>query len=273
MVVAAGLLAQPAAPPDDPQSDALAGPSVSHAADSLVRINMESTLERLSMRPEQAAAERLVLDSEARERVRQVFEDHAASMRRLVLANIDVFANYAEALKPNDGGAVRRIAKDLYESWEHKEVRDPLRTALTGVLQAEQLARFDALVDEYWNAVLEWEARNAAKDRKKPPTDEEIAKARARAQSRLLMEQFRREVVAAYEATLRPVQRRLDNICSAVAASAEQRAQIRAALIRFTREGRLSGERADRALLAREVYGLLSEEQRVKMVEAAVGGM
>lgn len=253
--------------------DALSGPKVSDAADSLVRMNMEGKLERLSMRPEQAAAERIVMDQETRDSVRHVMEHHAQAMRRLVLANIDLFANDKDALKPNDGGAVRRLAKDLYDTWEFKDVRDPLLPAFEATLSSEQIQQVRTLVEEYWKTVLDADVQNAMKDRKKPPTEEDLRKAREQAQGRVLLEQFRREVSTAYESTLRPVQRRLDNICTAVAATDDQRQQIRSVLLNFAREGRLPGDASDKANLARAIYDLLDESQRLKMVEAAVGGM
>ena len=257
----------------DEVDDALSGPKVSDAADSLVRMNMEGKLERLSMRPEQAAAERIVMDQETRDRVRQVLDDHAQAMRRLIIENIDLFVADPETIKANDGNAVRRVIKDLHAKWESKDVRDPLLPAFEAAMSSEQIQQVRTLVDEYWKAVLDAEVLNATKDRKKQPTEEDLRKAREQAQGRLLLEQFRREVTAAYESTLRPVQRRLDNICTAVAATDEQRQEIRGVLIKFARDGKLPGDASDKANLAREIYNLLDEPQRLKMVEAAVGGM
>lgn len=250
---------------EDPDASVLSGPNVrDRSAESLVSTTMEGRFNRLNVRPEQAAIEKLALDTAQRERARQVLEERSEAMRRLLLDNLDRIEVSEELLKPNDQSAVRKLASELYAERDESGglLRDPLLEPLAGAIGKDLEVQLKAMVDEYWEAVIEEELRSASK-----------GKTREQATQRLMIESFRREVVSAYDATFRPLQRKLDNIVTTVAATPEQRVLIRSAMIAQVREARFMPNPEQKASLARAIHDVLDESQRLKLIESALATM
>lgn len=251
---------QPMQPPND--QPLLAGPQVrDSAADTLVQRDMQGRFQRLDARPEEAALTRMVLDPEQRERARAVIGDRAASLRRHLVDNIDLIRESTDAIRAGDQATARRLARDLYDSFDPAHERDPLLAPLAAVLSPDEHTELTRLVDEYWDSWIDAELRASP------------GQPREQVRDRLILEQFQSELTTAYRYTLQPFQQKLDAIYAAVEPTPEQRAAIRAAVIEYIRDGRLQPTADQRAILARTIYQALDEPRRIKLLAAALAAL
>lgn len=239
--------------------DALAGPRVRDSRDeSIVRTDMQGRFERLRVRPEVEAITALDLDTTRRERARAIIHARAEAIALHLAQHIDIVREWTDAQRDKDNAKARRLQQRLHELFEAPEPRDPLAPALRALLTPEESVRFERMLDEYWAAWLDNEAKARPKD------------SREKARARLLLDLFQGEVGQAYEVSLRPYQRRLERLYQAVDAPAELRESLRDAVVDFIRETRLSPSDDQKRALARRIYDLLDEERRVRLVQAAV---
>lgn len=243
----------------DAERDPLAGPKVDDpAARTLVRYDMQNRLQRVDVRPEEAALRLLELDENTRERARGVVLDRADALRVHLAANIELVKEFAEPAIAKDNAKTAEMAKQLFERFDPQRQLEPMAGPLASVLSAEEHARLMTLVREYWEAWIASEQKSQPK-----LTREQIV-------DRLAARAFASEVQRLYDSALRPAKQKMDAIANAVEASDEQRGALRLAFIAYIREGKLRPTEEHRAALARAIYGALTEEQRVKLVQQSL---
>ncbi|HMN41224.1 MAG TPA: hypothetical protein PKE29_10290 [Phycisphaerales bacterium] len=247
------------APAEEP---ALGGPKVQdRVATSLVRVDAQGRFVKLTVRPEEAALDLILIDPDRRAKARHAIEDRAAAFRRHLVDSIDLIKASTDAIRSGDRATANRLSQDLYDGFDPEHQRDPLAGPIGTVLSAEERAQMTRLVDEYWTAWIDAELKAAGG--KGGPTREEM-------QARLSLGQFQAEVAVAYEYTLRPFQQKIEAIALVVEPTVEQRAAIRDAIIDYIRDGRLKPTDEQRLTLARAIYDVLDEEQRIRLLAAAV---
>ncbi len=154
------VLAQPEAP--------LAGPAVKPRPHTgLVQYDMSGRVIRPTRPIEQAAAEKLALTPEVRERVERVLADRAAAIDGLVVENL-LLLNELQTVQAAGTlrdkvvlgiAAVRQVSKAI--------AGKSLREDIIRVLPAEPAQEFRASLREYWRALHE--EGKALKPRDPPP--------------------------------------------------------------------------------------------------------
>ena len=243
----------------DAERDPLAGPKVDDpAARTLVRYDMQNRLQRVDVRPEEAALRLLELDEDVRERARGVVLDRADALRVHLAANIELVKEFAEPAIAKDNAKTAEMAKQLFERFDPQRQLEPMAGPLASVLSAEEHARLMTLVHEYWEAWIASEQKSQPKLTREQVVDRLAARA------------FASEVQRLYDSGLRRAKQKLDAIANAVEASDEQRGALRLAFIAYIREGKLRPTEEHRAALAQAIYGALTEEQRVKLVQQSL---
>ena len=252
------------APPAE--TDPLAGPRVDDAASrTLVRYDMQNRLQLLDVRPEEAGLALLDLDETQRMRAREVVMDRADALRLHLTQHVELLKEFADPAALKDPATGKDISgalgKQLFEGFDPQRTRDPLLSPLASVLSVEQHAQLTQLVDAYWEA---WIAREQKQQSKTP---------REKIVDQLIARTFAREVQRMYESSLRPVKQKMDTIAGAVEATEEQKGALRRAFVEFVRGGNLRPTAEHRAMLAKAIHDVLTEAQRVKLVEQMLTGV
>jgi hypothetical protein len=247
--------ARDAAPP----ADLLRGPAVTEdLRPSLVGSDMEGRFRRIEGRPEEAALAMLVLDPAVREAAKRVLDARLEAIREHVLDQIDLLRESSDATRAGDRKRAEELQGEMMRRFDGWRERAPLLAPLGDVLPPEAQAELVRMVDDYWTA---WIASETRGDRRRDPADIE---------ARLSRQLFQGELTAVYNATLRPLQQKLDRIYELAAVTDEQRAAIREAVIAHVKTTRLRPTEAQRLEFARAVIAPLDEEQRLRIVAAAL---
>ena len=236
-------------------ADALRGPDVpDDRITTLVHKTMTGRLERLRVRPEIAAIQALHLDVATADRAREIIYERTHAITMMLVDDIELIGEMTEKNRDGDEDAARALFNKLWEGFDPGTPRSPLFGPLSGVLGDEKMATLRGLVDEYWDAWIDWQLRNN-KNREKPAI-------RKRAEQRLAMQLFEREVREAFDASLKRYQQALDGIYAAVDPTDDQRAQIREIVIDHIKATRLRATPADRRAANMTIYRLLDDDRK-----------
>ncbi len=245
---------------------------------------------RVEGRPEEAAVLELRLDPGDKERARQVIEERAVEVNRFLAEQVDLLKVAADAVAAGDREAVRRASRAMFERFPGSKQRDPLFEPLLEVLPRDAAEELRTMVDEYWSAWIAAEARTergrragdaegggdegdgGEPDRMMEPGEGAVLgdAERSRVQERLVEQLFSEEIRRAYDRVIQPYRQKIERVYEVTGASPEQREAIRAALVEYIREGRLRPTEEQRRRLVERIYGVLDEEQRLKLFEAAL---
>lgn len=244
------------------QDDLLRGPTVpDNVVQTLVNIDMGGKFIPLQGRPEEAALQLVFIDPEHQEGAHEVAQARRIATGMLLVDNIDVVKEASDAIRAGKKDKAQAVYRQLHDQFNPDHVRDPLLDAWKDVLSEQEVHQIQQLVDEYWDACIEWELRNAR---------DHSDTVRKKTQRRLSFQLFKREIGEAYNWSLRPTQQRLESIYQATEPTEEQRAAIREVMIDYIRQSRLRPTPEQRQTAAARIYDLLDEKQRLKLFAQAL---
>lgn len=168
VLLAAFLAAAAAARQPSPQPDAavLAGPAVRQARDArptLVEYAYDGSVKRTEVAPEEAALRLLDLSPAERAAADAVLAERAAMLDRFVSDNLDLLLRLGAAAQGEDKAEKLRLIFQALRRTEPLRARGSLAHQLRDALEPAARRRFDALLAEYWDAVVA-ERRRAAPD-------------------------------------------------------------------------------------------------------------
>ena len=239
-------------------AETLRGPDVPDArTTTLVQRSMTGRLERLRVRPEIAAIQALRLDPATADRAREIIDERTRNITMMLVDDIEIVGEITAKTGSGDEDGARALFNELWEQFDRGTPRAPLLDPLSEVLDADQQAVLRGLVDEYWDAWIDWELRNN-KNREKAAT-------KKRAEQRLAMRLFEREVREAYDASLKRYQQSLDGIYAAIDPTDEQRTQIREIIIDHIKATRLRATPAERRDVNMTIYRLLDDDRKERL--------
>ncbi|MFM1822209.1 MAG: hypothetical protein RI967_475 [Planctomycetota bacterium] len=249
-----------------PPADLLRGPAVTEdLRPSLVASDMEGRFRRIEGRPEEAALAMLVLDPAVREAAKAVLDARLEAVRAHLLAEIDLLRDASDATRAGERKRAEEIQAELARRFRYlgkgSEERAPLLAPLAEVLPPEAHAELRRMVDEYWTA---WIASETRGDRRRKPEAVE---------ARLVLQLLQGELTGAYNAVLRPLQQKIDRIHDIAKSTDAQRAAIRMALIAHAKATGLRPNEEERAAFARAILAELDEEQRARILAAALAAL
>lgn len=260
--VAAILVIMPA-PPDPAGHDAnlLGGPTVADAhVRTLIRRAADGTFEPVDGLPEAAALVHLDLDESQMARALDAVQQRRVDLALLLVAEIDTVQRIIQLVESGEPDRAARLLRDLRERFEPGPPRDALAEPLATILTPLQLDTLAALLNEYWEAWIDWELRDAA-DRARGP------RVRAEAMARLSHRVFEAEVRAAYQDSLARYREVFDSIVAAVEPTPAQREKLRAVLIEHLRTTRLNATPDQRREALLLMYRALDDRRREKLFE------
>ncbi len=154
---------QEQAAPKDQNADPLAGHrvEVAPATVTLVERDFQGTLRHPEPTILEAAAAKLKLEGDERERVDKVLLDRSRVLETFVEGNLDLLTRFNGFENSTDGKAKFYLAIEAYEKLAPLRERGPLDAQLRAAMSPENAAQFDRLLREYWNALVQ-------EDRKEP---------------------------------------------------------------------------------------------------------
>ncbi len=253
LIAAAPIRAEPERP------DPLRGPAVPDTTtQSIVSKTMSGRFAPLDVRPEVAAVQQLELDDAARARVRETIDKRALDISMLLVDHIDTVKEITDLTASGDRDAARRLLHGLWEAFEPGEPRAPMLDAWRGVLTDEQADEARRMVDEYWDAWIDWELRHNEARRENPAVREHVA-------GRLAYQLFEREVRRGYDASLAHYRRAIEAIENAVDPTDAQREAIRDIIIEHIKATRLEATPAQRREVNMRIYRMLDEQRRERL--------
>lgn len=243
---------------------ALSGPSVEPAEDrTLVAYEYSGELQELGLPPAEAALDLMSLDPDTAERVAAVIAERAHLAEQLVADNFELFIQ-AETIEAGGNGLEKgwffvRVVKVLYPLIERGSLEDEIRP----LLPEADAVEFDALLDEYWQAVGQ-----ARVDEARARGDRLRLRKAVRAARR---DQIGKEVELAAQRALESERFAVDYLTKGLELSAFQKTKIESLVNEHL--GRTMGEpsEADNAKLFVGVLAFLDENQRQQMIERIRG--
>jgi hypothetical protein len=254
---------QVASEPGEP-TNALAGPRVASAEPrTLVTHEYSGQLQELGLPPAEAALELLDLDAETAERVAALLAERALLAEQLLTDNFELFIQ-AETIEAGGsalekGWFYARILKVLYPLIERGSLESEIRPLLPEMTAQE----FDALLDEYWQAVGQARVNEAQAKGQKLRLRKAVREARR--------DQMGKEVEMAGERALASERFAVQYLTKGLELNDFQQTKIQSLINDFM--GRTMGEpsEADTAQLFIGVLAFLNETQRSEMIERIKG--
>ncbi len=242
----------------------LAGPSVDPAdPDTLVVYEYDGQLQELGLPPAEAALDLLELDPETSEAVAVVIAERALLAERLITDNFDLFVQ-AETVEAGGTGLEKgwfylRMLRALHPLIERGSLEDELRP----LLPEKAGQRFDALLDEYWQAVGQARVEDARAKGHRLRLRKAVREARR--------DQLGKEVELAAERALESERFAVQYLTKGIELTAFQQNKIQTLI--NDHMGRTMGEASegDTALLFVGVLAYLDETQRAEMIERIKG--
>jgi hypothetical protein len=157
-----GVAGEPGASPSPgaPVAQGLAGPSVGRASGegeqpTIVRRLFGGEVERHDELPEVVALRALKLSPEEERATQEILVERSRVLDQFVLEQLDQLIELSTSMAAGDRRGAAKAGLSLIGALEglHREGSLPRR--LRAVLSAENRARFQRLLDEYWNALVE----------------------------------------------------------------------------------------------------------------------
>jgi hypothetical protein len=265
LLLTAVALIAPTAPAltNAPDADAspLAGPRVpEHQTRTLVSRNMTGDFVRVEGRPEAAALRLLDLDPATAERAAAIVGQRTVDLSLMLVDRIDEVREMTDLSEAGDREGARAVLRRIWEQTEPDSPRAPLLRPLGEVLPPSKLVELQGIVDEYWEAWIDWELRDSDERRAN-------ARVRTRVAQRLAFGLFEREVREGYDISLKRYRDALDGIYTAVEPTEDQRRAIRGIVIDHIKATRLEATPAQRRDTMTRVYRLLDEPRRERLFE------
>ncbi len=150
---------------ESPPGDVLAGPKVAEAGErkpTLVESDYEGKVKRLEDAPEEAAVKLLTLSEAERARVEGVLLERARLMDAFITDHLDLLSRLGSASESGDKAAQFRAIYEAFQATAPIREKGPLGKQVREALEPANQERFDALLKEYWDAIVE-ERQQAAK--------------------------------------------------------------------------------------------------------------
>lgn len=252
--------AQPADAPPDP----LGGPAIEQDdRDTLVVYEYGGELQELGLPPAEAAVELIDLDEETAERVGRILAQRAMLAERLIIDNFELVSQgetvEASGSKLEKGLFFIQVVRALKPLID----RGPLEDEIRAVLPEPAAERFDALLDEYWQAVGRSRVEQAQARGEKLRLRKAIREARR--------DQLGKEVELAAQRALESERFAIIYLTKGLDLTDAQQERITTMITSFSARTMGDPSQQDKERLFAEVIAYLNEQQRALIIERIRG--
>lgn len=251
----------PTGEPVEAEQALLGGPAVEERPEgraTLVRWGYDGRLERLETTPEQAAVELLELTPMQRDAVDGVLARRMAVFDEVVIESLDLAVRFDSARALKDWGAMRALVFGIVGRLGQLIEGGPARVQIAEALPAEEAERFEALVDEYYRAMLADEKKLAEREgRRFKPIDAALTARGA---------ELEREVERAIKRSAAMGDAGFDIFLQAMGLAPEVESMIRQRSIAFANEHNFNPSKEAEDGFYAELFVELDRESRVKIM-------
>lgn len=270
VAMAITALAQPPAPqaalatdpkPAAAQPPALAGPKVAPKAEpqGIVSVDFNGEVRRPEMTPEEAAIARLDLDDAIKARVRAIINKRDAIIDDFVSGNLDLLTKFGAAAGGNDKLDQAMLGLEAFQKLAPLREGGSLWEQVKAALPEEPAKKFDALMNEYWDAIVA-EGKRTKNDKGKERTRFEIVIAERLAilgkeiERSFARQQYSGGIVIGY-------------FTQDLNLTDAQKARVRQMSLEFARKTDFNATEDQQQKLLLELMSILNEEQRAKVIK------
>ncbi len=247
------------ASPTTAQDDVLKGPDLnSKQRPTIVHQSMSGEFQQVEGRPEIAAFAAITDDPQLNEHARKIALDRTIELSLLLVDEIDLMRESTDAMRDGNQKRAREIQSQFHEQFD-QGTHEPLSQHLIELLNDAQRTMYTSVLEEYWDAWINWTLRN----RETKIND----RARNQTRNRLAARLFQRELVEAYDISLKRYRDALEVIYSAVEPTDEQREAIRSVIIEHIKATRLEASPQQRRDAMHEIYRLLDDDRKQKLYD------
>ena len=247
------------ASPTTAQDNVLKGPDLnSKQRPTIVHQSMSGEFQQVEGRPEIAAFAAITDDPQLNEHARKIALDRTIELSLLLVDEIDLMRESTDAMRDGDQKRAREIQSQFHEQFDQGK-HEPLSQYLIELLNDAQRTMYTSVLEEYWDAWIDWTLRN----REAQIND----RVRNQTRNRLAARLFQRELVEAYDISLKRYRDALEVIYSAVEPTEEQREAIRSVIIEHIKATRLEASPQQRRDAMHEIYRLLDDDRKQKLYD------
>ncbi len=263
----------PPTPADRSQRSPLSGPpqpalTNPDAPPTIIRLGETGLIERTPQPPESAAAAKLALSEEVREKISAIFARRAAILDAFVADNLDLLTKFATAAATNDKADQLRLLSEAAGKLRPILLDRPLSVQITQALPESQTNTFGVMLEDYWDAVV-----------KEVQAAEKTAKAKPRGRFAIIAEErikgLGREIEAAFQRQIYSGDLLYRVVTRDVTLTGEQAASIRELTREYAERTKGNPSNQDNVQLFLRIAALVDVDTQVKMirnVQAVFGG-
>ncbi len=240
---------------------ALAGPSVAPAAPAtgIVAFDFNGEVRRHDTTPEEAAVEKLNLDREIRARVRKVLNRRDAIIDEFVAGNIDLLTKFAAAAGGNDKLDQAMLGVEALQKLAPLREGGSLWEQVKAALPENAAEKFDAIMSEYWDAVV------AEGKRKKNDKGKERSRFEIVAEERVTS--FGREIERSFYRQQYSGNIIIGYLTQGLDLTEDQKIRLRQMSLEFSRDSETEPTEEEQQKLVLEMLSILTEAQRAKVIK------
>jgi hypothetical protein len=261
-ITLAAILTTPANAQNNP-ADTLRGPSVPRdALESIGTSDMNGRFTPVEGRPELAAFIIVCDDPEDLAAARELGTERTFELAELLVDEIDTIREITDANAAGNTAQAQMLLAQIRKQFDPDLLRDPLRPALEALLNADQRARLDRILTDYWQR---WVSANTPEDQMNKQGQPRNQATYQRIENRLNNQLFQQDIASAYEYSLRRYQTAMQAMYDAIEPTPEQRAWIRTRMIEHIKETRLKANDDQREALMLEIYSMLDDDRKIKL--------
>lgn len=248
----------------------LKGPVVRQTVspETLVETDFQGHIKRLEIPPEEAALGRLDLDEAARNKVQRILRERAAILDKVVVENIGLLLKFNTARQAGDRKdqalLLGEFSQKLTPLLQRGALGDELKTALTD----DQKARFDSLVNGYWDAVVA-ERMNAADMEGGGRAGRKPGRAGILARERLAA--LGQEIKRSYERSIGQRVSDFDSLLKQLDLRPEQEGKVRSLVTDYAQRTKLNPNTDQKRDLIRRISQELDAEQQRRLLAYVLG--
>lgn len=251
------------APPPDPAPPAcgapdapLSGPKV-HASTGvgLVEKDMAGKVRRLETTPEEAALEKITLSPKERADANKIVLERQTILDKAVGENVPLLLEMQAAFQQNNKGEQIRQLQLFMNAIRPLRDRPKLRDEVAGVLTPDNAKKFQALVHDYWEAII---AEGVAEQKQSGGTPKPFE-----VMTREGLVAFGQEIKRSYERRIASGAKEVDEFLKRINATGEQETRLRNLFTDYAQKtlGKKPTPEQERTLGAR-IWKELTWEQR-----------
>ncbi len=259
LLVGSGLAVEPPTTQNPPAI--LSGPQVREGAhESLVERGFDGRIRPLTTSPEERAVALLRLDEATRARVETILDERSAILDRVLVDNLDLLLQFQSARASGSATRQLSILRAFVRKLEPLRRRGSLRDEIARVLPEDQRARFEAMIDEYEDA-LEAQARADARAR-----GERFQPLAYRIRRNL--ERLGQDIAASYERAIGSRVAELEAFLERASLSPASEREVRRIITEFGQQTMLRPTPADKRRLVRDLWNAVRPEERIRLIRA-----